>query len=87
MRRNDENLTLDLLYFSVRFLGQLVDTRRNGRSKSNLRRSPSMIWFGIAAIGVSSEAFVAEVIPTMRRFWRRSGVKRSDPKVKTRILQ
>lgn len=45
-----------------------------------------MIWFGIAAIGVTSAAFVAEVIPTMRRWWRIN--HRADitgPKVKTRV--
>lgn len=50
------------------------------------KNSQSMIWFGIAAIGVTSAAFVAEVIPTMRRWWRIN--HRADitgPKVKTRV--
>jgi len=44
-----------------------------------------MVWFGIAAIGITSAAFVAEVVPTVRRFWRGKRVVKYSPKVKTRI--
>mgnify|MGYP003336582863 CR=1 FL=1 len=45
-----------------------------------------MIWVGIAAIGLTSAAFVAEVIPTMRRWWRMNNrAKYVGPKVRTRI--
>ena len=45
-----------------------------------------MIWVGIAAIGITSAAFVAEVIPTMRRYWRKSRTTRTGSKVKTVIF-
>lgn len=46
-----------------------------------------MIWFGVAAIGLSSAALVAEVIPTVRRWWRISNrAEMKGPKVKTRII-
>lgn len=46
-----------------------------------------MIWFGVAAIGVTSAAFVAEVIPTVRRWWRTNNRAHIiGPKVKTRVI-
>jgi len=45
-----------------------------------------MIWFGLAAIGITSAAFVSEVIPTVRQYWRKNRAKRTGPKVKTLIM-
>lgn len=45
-----------------------------------------MIYIGLATIALCSAAFVAEVVPTLRRCWRnRTRVRRNGTRVKTHI--
>lgn len=45
-----------------------------------------LLYVGLAAVGLCSAAFAAEVVPTLRRCWRnRTRVRRTGTRVKTHI--
>jgi len=47
-----------------------------------------MIWIGLGIVAISSAAFVAEIYPTIRKWWRgKPYAYRTGCKVKTIIVQ
>jgi hypothetical protein len=46
-----------------------------------------MIYIGLSIIAISSAAFVAEVYPTVKRWWKKPYVRRTGRKVKTTIVR